>query len=124
MPATKQTAYQMVFAKDENFEDIIYDTGVVSSEQSVHIEYNGPELEECQRYYFKVRVWDNYGNTSDWSEVNFFEIGILDTKKWIADWVTVNDEDNLDRLPYFRYKFSIDRPIKRAVLYATALGDV
>ncbi|WP_202804049.1 glycoside hydrolase family 78 protein [Caldicellulosiruptor sp. F32] len=50
IPATKQTAYQMVFARDENFEDIIYDTGIISSEQSVHVEYNGPELEECQRY--------------------------------------------------------------------------
>lgn len=122
IPATKQTAYQMVFGRDESFDDIFYDTGIISSEQSVHVEYNGPELEECQRYYYKVRIWDNHGNISDWSKTNYFEIGILDTSKWIADWISTYEDDNCERSPYFRYIFEVRKPLKRAILYATALG--
>ncbi|WP_307189052.1 alpha-L-rhamnosidase [Caldicellulosiruptor sp. F32] len=67
-------------------------------------------------------MWDNHGNVSDWSKTNYFEVGILDNSKWIADWISTYDDDNCERSPYFRYRFEVRKPLKRAILYATALG--
>ncbi|QCX34299.1 alpha-L-rhamnosidase [Caloramator sp. E03] len=119
---TKQTAYQIVFSKDETFSSIFYDTGKINSYNSVHVEYNGPKLCEQQRYYYRIRIWDNYGNISDYSDINFFEVGIIDNNRWIADWIAVEDKDNNPMCPYFRKEFTLQKDIKKAVIYVSALG--
>jgi hypothetical protein len=57
----RQTAYQVVV-------DGLWDSGRVESDQSVHVEYAGKPLESRQRCEWKVRVWDQHGKRSAWSE--------------------------------------------------------
>ncbi len=58
---TSQASYQIQVAKGEDdfsSENIIWDTGRIESESSIHNVYDGPDFESGQRYYWRVRVWN------------------------------------------------------------------
>ncbi|MBO8131862.1 MAG: family 78 glycoside hydrolase catalytic domain [Candidatus Marinimicrobia bacterium] len=125
----KQVAYQILAANSLEYlteeKNLMWNTGKVESEQSIHVKYKGKKLQPCQRVYWKVRIWDNEGNISNWSEPAFFETGLMNHKNWKAKWIThpypekVND---YNPCPYFRKKFRINKKIKSARLYISALG--
>ncbi|UGU15764.1 glycoside hydrolase family 78 protein [Sinomicrobium kalidii] len=48
----------------------IWDSREVGSGESQWISYKGKALKRGKRYFWKVRVTDNHGNTSPWSEIN------------------------------------------------------
>jgi alpha-L-rhamnosidase len=68
-----QTAYEIRVC--ENAGDLgdrrklVWNTGKVFSDASVHVPYNGKSLESGQQYFWQVRVWDNKGNASAWSPI-------------------------------------------------------
>lgn len=121
-----QKAYQVQVSKDESsFTAIAWDTGKVDSDQSVHVEYLGQALQSRTRYYYRVRVWDREDNVSDWSEVAFWEMGLLNHDEWTADWITPgNDSDSLKSqpCPMLRSTFEVNGKVKSARVYATSLG--
>ncbi|MBE7043480.1 MAG: alpha-L-rhamnosidase [Ruminococcaceae bacterium] len=106
-----QIAYQICV---EN----IWDSGKVSSGQSIFLEYDGSPLSPCTNYNWKVRIWDNKGNISEWHHA-FFETGLLGAP-WQAEWITVTHP--VDSLPVFKKEINIDFPIEQARIYATAYG--
>ena len=53
-------------------------TRVRCSPKSAHVSYAGPPLASSTRYFWRVRVRDNHGQESPWSETAFFETAILD----------------------------------------------
>jgi hypothetical protein len=67
-----QSKYEIRVAKDENNlvsgQDLAWDSRIVDSGQSFDVPYGGPALASRTRYYWQVRVWDNYGNSSGWSK--------------------------------------------------------
>jgi len=118
---TMQTTYQIIFLNSEDLSEVIFDTGKVISEQSIHVKYSGPELKSRARYFYKVKVWDNYGNVAE-SDINYFETGIFDSNEWLADWIGINEEKEQRRSPYLRKEFSLKKKIRKAIVYASALG--
>ena len=76
-----QTAYQIKVGMNNedlsNDSKLVWNSGKVESDQSVHIIYNGKKLESKKRYYWQVKIWDNHGNSSDWSQPAFWEMGLL-----------------------------------------------
>ena len=57
----------------ESFEvPFIWDSGKISSSQSVNIEYQGKELIPGALYAWRVRIWDQGGSRSEWSEYQRF----------------------------------------------------
>ena len=93
---TMQKAYQLqVTANDQDFTTTIWDTGVIQSDESIHIEYGGPELKTRTRYFYRVKIWDNYDRESPWSETAWWETGLL-TSDWQAEWITP-DPAGIDR---------------------------
>ena len=123
-----QKAYELrVSVSDKdilNGKNLIWQTGKVNSDQSAHIVYKGKDLQSKQRYYWQVRIWDNYGKPSSWSEVNFWEMGLLSPNDWTAKWIqTANDtEGKVGPTPMFGLAFDMIRPVKKARLYITAHG--
>ncbi|WP_216326479.1 family 78 glycoside hydrolase catalytic domain [Deinococcus aestuarii] len=148
-----QTAYEVFVAEDEadlTPEKALWNTGRVASAQSAHVRYDGPPLESRQRYVWKVRVWDENGDTSDWSEPGFWEMGLLNAEDWQARWVEPRQEpvtpeppvgffaamgmkprtleemralpETLHPCPRLRKTFEVPGPVGRARLYATAHG--
>jgi alpha-L-rhamnosidase len=114
----RQTAYQVVV---DNF----WDSGKVESDQSVHVVYSGPELKSRQRCEWRVRTWDMNGEPSPWSEIAFWEMGLLDRRDWRGKWIgssIVGGPYSIPPAPYLRKGIAIEKPVASARLYATALG--
>ena len=123
----RQVAYQiLVFGSLENAEQEdgdVWDTGQVDSDQSVHVRYEGPDLEPTQKYYWRVRIWDQNGEVTDWSEPASWETGLMDENNWQAQWIA-RAADNPGRSAYMRNDFELpEKNIEKARVYATGLGN-
>src|SRR5215469_10770898 len=97
-----QSAYQILVASSQ--EQLaaghadVWDSGKVSSDESVGIAYGGPKLESRKRYYWSVRVWDKAGKSAQSSQPAWWETGLLHKEDWGAKWITwTNPEEVPDR---------------------------
>ena len=121
----RQSAFQIQVSQNKilSKSNIFWDSGKVQSEQSVHIMYSGPKLLSSKKYYWRVRVWDQNGTASKWSVINTWQMGLLNTTDWQADWIEVNSETNIDRSsPLFRSEFKIAKKIESATANITSHG--
>ncbi|MEX2415129.1 MAG: family 78 glycoside hydrolase catalytic domain, partial [Paenibacillaceae bacterium] len=119
-----QIAYQLQVAlEDAEFAEVLWDTGEVHSDQSMHIVYQGPPLEARQGYAYRVRVSDGEGSWSDWSPTATFETGLMEHGAWTAQWIS-SSETGEGSVPctMLRKTFAAGGKIKRARIYATSLG--
>lgn len=117
---TMQTAYQIRVLLNKS---IVWNPGKISSDQSVHISYEGKALQSGKKYSWKVRVWDNHGNRSHWSKPAFFKMGLLNKNDWKAQWIEPGfKEDPMRPSPIFRKQFSLNNKIVSATAYITAHG--
>jgi alpha-L-rhamnosidase len=99
----------------------IWNSGVVRSSIS-HRSYAGPGLQPHTRYRWCVRVWDQAGKVSPWSEPAWFETGFLfPLRPWpTAQWIAASTEGGA--CPYLRGIFKIPVRPRSARLYITARG--
>lgn len=127
----EQKAYQILVSGsienlNKNIGDL-WDSGKINSGQSQNIKYGGEPLQSRQQVYWKVRIWNRNDQPSEWSEINKWQIGLLDMKDWEAKWIAISEDKNPDSpetypAPYFRKEFNISKPIKSARVYVTGLG--
>ncbi|WP_329258892.1 glycoside hydrolase family 78 protein [Actinoallomurus sp. NBC_01490] len=68
----------------------VWDSGRVTSNQSVLVPYAGPALRSRTRYHWQVRVWDAHGRPSEWSTPSWWEMGLLGGGDWQAQWIGHN----------------------------------
>ena len=105
-----QTAYEIRMADSpknlSNKSKQIWSTGKVTGGESVNIEYEGPELESMQQVYWQVRVWDNTGEVSNWSEPAYWEMGILDPQQWTASWISMPISEATSIRPHLKWKLT------------------
>jgi alpha-L-rhamnosidase len=114
-------------AKEEN---LLWDSGTVTGDESVLIPYEGETLFPRNIYYWRVKVTTNQGETA-WSETNHWSMALPDTSGWQAKWIGEDafsnpgetDKGNT-RLAarYLRKPFDSKRQIIRAVLYISGQG--
>ena len=135
-----QSAYQILVADSEEKlrrnQGELWDSGKVESGQSNQVVYEGELLKSRMRCHWKVRVWDKDGKASAWSEPAMWTVGLIKPGDWQAKWIGYDEKlqnsDNSEKSdpnalvlpppPYLRRAFLVGRPIKRAVVYASALG--
>lgn len=124
-----QTAYQIIasstLARLQNNVGDLWDSGKVASSQSVLVPYAGAEpLESRQKVWWKVRIWDGQGQMSSWSDPAYWTMGLLQKEDWKANWIGRAKRESAERLPpaYLRREFHVDKNIRQAVVYASALG--
>lgn len=112
----RQTAYQIIAVDDGGA--VLWDSRKVES-CSMRAEL-GVEVPPKTKVLWKVRLWDENGNSGDWAEATF-ETGM---DVWKAKWITGNYRVNKkQRYPVdcFRKRFhTVD--VKKARLYITACG--
>jgi alpha-L-rhamnosidase len=85
---TKQLAYQIRVGTDSDFQSV-WDSGRIDSPQQVDVALpaNIP-LTAATRYRWQVRIWDQAGQLSEWSEAAWFETGLLAANDWAdAEWI-------------------------------------
>ncbi len=140
----KQTAYQIfVFSKPPSTLSAppdVWDSGRVASGNSAGVAFGGAPLSPSKRYFWRVEVWDQDGKPYPLSAVSWWETGLLQQSNWKAQWIGYEDAElhslrqsgapwitNVAATPNaradthhdFRLRFSLDKPIQRAILYAT-----
>lgn len=126
----RQTAYQILVSNnptgsEDPASDMLWNTGKVRSDNSLHVPYKGPSLRPGQRCYWRVRVWDEKDTASTWSETAFWEMGLLESSNWQAHWITPDWDEDVSQpqpAPLLRRSFSAKGDLVTARIYATSLG--
>lgn len=90
---------------------------------SMYARYAG-NVKSFDRITWSVRLYDEQGNYGEWSENQFFELGLLSETDWKAKWITGVGTDKEERLPadYYQKHFTLSKEVKSARLYITACG--
>ena len=127
-----QSAYEVLVASSpqllaQNRSDI-WKSGKVVSGQSINIRYAGSVLKSRERCFWKVRVWNQAGEASHWSQPAQWQEGLLAVGQWQgAKWIGWKPAPKMGikhPLPaiYLRDQFNVSKPVKRAVAYFSGLG--
>ncbi len=114
---TVQTAYQIQVMSEGQ---MVWDCGRRESDRSVLVEYAGPALLAEQIYEYRVRIWDNHAETAE--AAGNFETGLLSGTNFQAGWITHSFAKEETACPVFVRTISLKKAVKRARIYATALG--
>ena len=122
----------------------VWNSGKILGSESVCIPFEGPKVDSEIRYYWRVKVWDKNGNPSTWSELAFWEMGILSPDEWSAKWIaridntTISDRQNIhwiwlpdqdatnvleNTVASFRINVNLNELPKMATIQSTARGD-
>lgn len=96
----------------------------VKTDSQILIPYRGNKLQPFTEYQVRVEAEDNTGETAQAETV--FETGRMETP-WKAEWITDGEYSFTDKkvspVPMmFRKKFKCIRKVKKAKIYASALG--
>ena len=81
-----QRAYQVLVTDDAGA--VAWDSGRVEAAATADVAYRGSPLSAGGRYRWKVRVWDEAGRGSGWSDPARFEIELDRTSGWHASWIS------------------------------------
>jgi len=137
-----QSAYQILVSSSEALlhdnQGDLWDSGKVQSSNSLDIRYRGKGLTSRQRCYWKVRVWDETGRVSPFSEPHVWEMGLLAGSDWQARWISAprvedwqafagNREQGkpdtlMNAAPLFRKEFTVEDNVVKARLYISGIG--
>ena len=168
--SARQSAWQILVADNlktlERGEGDWWDSGKVTSSETVGIPYAGKPLAADQTLWWKVRAWDAEGQVSAWSAPANFSTGLFDGADWRgAQWIAAKPQDvwkmewdarkkrelsaprrdgdgfpfttqsrmslwelyafhenPYDSAPLLRKEFTLEKPVKRAVVYISGLG--
>lgn len=131
----KQSAYEIIVSTSpdgvDNGNNIVWKSGKIKDTRNINIPYKGKKLKPLTRYYWKVRVYDQNGEASEWSSVVWWETAMMQPNDWQgAQWIgdgtvpPTNDVDFYkdDPAPLFRKSFQLKKEIKDARLYIAGLG--
>jgi len=122
----KQNAYQIVVSTDKAGLNEVWNSGKITSDNSVNNKYQGPALQPSIRYYWHVDVWSNDKKIAS-TETAFFETSLLNSGWDNAQWIKSSklNQDAMDEsgIPMFRKTFELEKKvIKSAKIYSSALG--
>jgi alpha-L-rhamnosidase len=116
----KQTAYRI----QTKYGEKTWDSGWVESDQSVFVPYRGEPFVSRQRVEWRVEFRDEKGKDSGWSQPAHFELGLLATNDWKAQWIRPQGETNTnpDAVGSLCRSFRLSQEVECARVYVTAHG--
>jgi alpha-L-rhamnosidase len=123
----KQSAYQILVSSttaglNVNKADL-WDSGKITGDESIQVEYQGKHLGSRQECFWKVRVWDASGTSSGWSKPQEWQMGLMTEADWgRSQWIGVTADAKANPAPYMRKDFTSKGKVIRARLYASGLG--
>lgn len=119
-----QSAYRIIVSSNpkklESEEGDLWDSEKINSSETINIRYEGEQLESTKKYYWRLRVWGRDGESAQWSDVQHFQMGLLNPDDWQAQWITT--PDSTVSSPMFRNEFSVENEIETATAFVTGAG--
>jgi len=124
-PGCLQSAYRiLVCSSAENIENSkgdVWDSGkVLSSDCSCIVPPF--KLESRKEYFWKVKLWNQDGLSSPWSEVSTFEAALVNQSDWEGGWLGFPPA-MIGRIMYFKSGLWIPKPVAKARAYVAGLGN-
>ncbi len=148
----RQTAYEVLVASRPTLlrkgKADVWDSGRIDSGESLNVRYGGPAVAASTRYFWQVKVWDAKGKLYPNGETGWWETGLLTQDAWRGQWigyetaeeaavrhapaawianpdadVLAKEKSSEERFAY-RATVTLDKPVRFAVLYATAQDTV
>ena len=123
-----QTAYQIRVSSTQVFDkkNLVWDSGKTPSGESILQAYKGTALQSGKPYFWQVKIWDNQGRESAWSNTGSWEMSLLSVNDWKAQWIepTVQAMSERDKSPAWmlRKGFSLKNKVSYARAYVTSHG--
>ena len=128
-----QTAWQVLVASSPDLlseeKADMWNSGKVYGNETNQIVYYGTPLSSRDICYWQIRSWDKYGEAGPWSKIATWEMGLLKSSDWQAEWIgndlTAYGQGEIYHLPpapFFRKEANIRPGVQKARLYVTALG--
>ena len=144
-----QSAYQIEVAiNSDNLKtskNILWNSEKINSDKSALVLADGLKLESAQTYFWKVKVWNQDGKETEWSEPASIKTGLFSESDWAgAKWIGYKDlsaakrvvpgvHGNGDKLgdkcvdrpvvPLLRKDFEVSENMESATLYISGLGQ-
>ncbi len=120
-----QQSWQLQVSEEDTFTHLIHDSGRVDSGESQHIRLPDIALCSSRRYFVRVRISDNHGDVSEWSEAAAFTTG-LPAAEWQGQFISGEAlaEKTVSKGTLLRNGFHIARPqdVASVFVHASALG--
>lgn len=131
----RQTAYQVLVSSNRALLDKdqgdLWDSGRVNSDESVHVFYDGKPLATGQKCFWKVRMADEKGTWTSWSEPAYWQMGLF-ADDWKARWIGSAEMESLsvggkkidNKMPdpWFRKTFALTEKPREALVYVASIG--
>lgn len=127
-----QTAYQVLVSTSRSSvkpgRATMWDSGKVTSDESVSVRYDGAALAPSTEYWWAVRVWDKDDRASRWSTPERFETSLMSTDgetNWDgARWISMEGKaPGSDAAPVLRKESELSgKKVDAVRLYVSALG--
>ena len=143
-----QVSYQVLVAsslkKLNEKEADLWNSKQVKSANSAQVKYAGKELKPTQKYYWKVKIWYQKEQSTNWSSVQTFQMGLMDNANWgNSKWISLNNDTRTSEhrfreyqmgsmkkpemvagqaAGYFRNEITTIKKIKTAQAYICGLG--
>jgi len=126
--AMRQTAYELIVASSiellNSNKGNLWNSGKVSSDKMSQIEYQGKPLQSSQQCWWKVKVWDEKGLESTWSEPAQWTMGLLNANDWIARWISaVGAEKYAHQYKSARSDFNLKRDLAEFRIFSPRPED-
>ena len=144
----QQSAYHILVASSKNklnnSDADIWNTRKTESSKSTFVKYEGKTLKALQTYFWRVKIWDEKGETSSWSKVQEFTMGLMNSENWAnSKWISLNKDTRVSKhrfrgfkkgnmkeaiqvegfaAGYFRNELELDKKVKNAQVYICGLG--
>jgi alpha-L-rhamnosidase len=123
---TDQKAFQILVAAElsdlTEHKANLWNSGKVESNASIYVPYQGQKLNSGTSAWWKVRVWDEAGNVSGWSEPVRFSVGLLTENDWQASYIAFNTENGYRECPQIYSTFEADETESDYFLHVNSLG--
>ncbi|MFH0761411.1 MAG: glycoside hydrolase family 78 protein [Bacteroidota bacterium] len=88
----QQSAWQILVAstsgKLARNKGDLWNSGKVNSGQSNQVVYAGLPLNSRKQVWWKVKIWNQGGKTSGWSDAATWSMGLLNPQDWKANWIS------------------------------------